>query len=137
MFSALGLPWGPQSFVEGGFIQPKHPRYASLLAKLMEEMPRGEPYQLRRFFEILFDYRTRVHGVLSFPSGVLMASGFYLHAIRKAAELNRAIEDHLGIVDDLLVAFINPEGDSFPVEQLVQDYAYPDVNLLEIDADWA
>lgn len=141
MFRAFGLPWDPQSFTKGKFIEPEHPRYAPLLAKLAEEMPNRShrwrtDRQLPHFFEILFDYRTRVDDVLSFSSGVLEASGLYLHAYHKAGELNRVIRDNVAIVEETLVALVSPEGASFSVEQLARDFEYPDVDLFEIDADW-
>lgn len=141
MFNAFDLPWNPQLFIEGGFISPEQKRYADALSKLAEEMPEmsrklAESDQLPDFFRILFDYRSRVDDVLYFPGGVLEASGLYLHAYSKAGELNKIIHDNVNIIDDALVALISPEAATFTVENLVQDYGYPDVDLSEIDADW-
>jgi hypothetical protein len=141
MFRAFGLPWDPESFTKGEFIDPKHPRYKTLMAKLVDEMPerareRASDYQLPEFFAILLDYRIRVDDVLSFSSGVLEASGLFSHALRKMQELNRVIRDNVAGIDDTLAALINPEGLSFSVGQLTRDYGYPDVDLFEIDLDW-
>jgi hypothetical protein len=141
MFRAFGLPWDPESFTEGTFIDPKQPRYTTLLAKLADELPVGSrewatDYQLPGFFQMLLDYRIRVGGVLSYSSGVLEASGLFSHAHRKVQELNRVIRDNVAGIDDTLAALINPEGLSFSVGQLTRDYGYPDVDLFEIDLDW-
>ena len=91
--------------------------------------------QLPDCFKILLEYRDRVEDVLSFSSGVLEASGLYLFAHRKAGELNQIIQQNVGMIEDLLIAFISPEAKEFSVAQLVRDYGYPDVDLCEIDLD--
>jgi hypothetical protein len=141
LFRGFGIPWDPPAFVEGRFIDPEQPRYAALLSKLTAEMLQGSDrwgaaHQLPEFFAILYDYRERLEKVLSFSSGVLEASGLYLHAHHKAGELNRVIRDNIAIIDDNLAALISPEDATFSVEQLARDYAYPNVDLFEIDADW-
>lgn len=141
MFRAFGLPWDPQTFIDGGFIEPEDPRYASILGKLFKEIPKEEQpcdrgHELPAFFRILFDYRARMDDVLSFSSGVMEASGLYLLAHLKAEELNRVIWDNISFIDDLLLEFISPEGASFSVEQLIKGYGYPTADLSEIDDDW-
>lgn len=141
LFRAFDLPWDPQAFTEGKFIEPEHPRYAGLLVQLAEALPEGarrtvRNRQLTAHFEKLFNYRTRVDEVLTFSSGALEASGLYLLAYRKVEKLNRVIRVNVASIDDTLVALISPEGASFSMEQLVRDYGYPDVDLWKIDVDW-
>lgn len=141
MFRAFGLKWDPQSFIEGMFIEPKNPRYASLLKILLNEMLNEKQQgidgdDLPDFFKILFDYRTRIDKVLSFSSGVMEASGLYLQAHLKSKELNLVIWDNIATVENLLIEIISPEGESFSVEELVKSYGYPIANLSEIDEDW-
>jgi hypothetical protein len=111
------------------------------LAKIAEELPVGSrewatDYQLPGFFQRLLDYRIRVDGVLSYSSGVLEASGLFLHAHRKVQELNQVVRDHVANIDNTLAALISPEDSSFSVGQLIRDYGYADVDLLQIDLDW-
>jgi hypothetical protein len=142
LFQAFGIPWGPQSFVKGKFIQSEDHRYDSLLSKLSTELQEDtscevwDRHRLPRFFATLFDYRQRVDDVLSFSSGVLLSSGLFLLAHSKIGELNRIILKNIADIDDTLVALICPEMAVFSVEQLVRNYDYPDVDLTEIDVDW-
>jgi hypothetical protein len=144
MFQAFGIPWGPQSFVEGNFIQPEHPRYGKLLSKLSAEFLEETTHsiwtvndRLPRFFATLFDYRMRVEGVLSFSNLILSASGLLKLSYGKICELNRVIQNNIADIDDTLaVLLISPEMAVFSVEQLVQDYGYPDVDLSKIDDDF-
>jgi len=50
--------------------------------------------------------------------------------------LNRVIQDNVGVIEDILVDLISPEAAAFSVENLARDFAYPDVDLFEIDSDW-
>lgn len=143
LFQAFGIPWGPQSFAEGKFIQPEHPRYDLLLSKLSTELlgettrsVLADRNRLPKFFATLFDYRMRVDGILLFNSGVLSASGLFHLSYCKIGDLNRIIQENIVNIDDTLAMLISPEVAAFSVEQLVQDYGYPDVNLFEIDVDW-
>ena len=143
LFQAFGVPWDPQSFVKGKFIQPEHPRYGSLLSKLSAEFLEETTHsvwtadnRLPRFFATLFDYRMRVEGVLSFSNLILTASGLFKLACDNICELNRIIRNNIVNIDDTLAALISPEMAAFPIEQIVRDYGYPDVNLCKIDGDW-
>jgi hypothetical protein len=142
LFQAFGIPWDPQSFVKGKFIQPEDPRYDSLLSKLSAELLKDtncevwNRHRLPRFFATLFDYREHVDDVLLFTSGVLLSSGLFKLAFGKIDELNRIIQKNIASIDDTLVALISPEMAVFSIEQLVCDYGYPDVDLSEIDDDW-
>ena len=144
LFRAFEIAWDPSSFVEGRFIQPANPRYMALVERMywaMSQTTRGHlgaaNHELRDCFEILLGYRGRLEDVLSFSSGILEASGLYLYAHRKVGELNKIIQDNVALIDDILVAFISPEAKVFPIDQLVRDYGYPDVDLFEIDAEWS
>jgi hypothetical protein len=143
MFQAFGIPWGPQSFTHGMFIQPDLHRYYSLLSKLSTELKEGftpldwtDHMMVRRFFETLFYYRIHVESVLSYSESIWSASGLFRVAYDKICELSRIVENNISNINDILVAMISPEMAAFPIEQIVRDYGYPDVNLCEIDRDW-
>lgn len=146
LFQAFGLPWEPTGFTQGKFLklkasQERASRYGALLSKYRAEMP--EEYReavkhhfLPSFFEVLFGYRSQLERALSFPSGFLAASGLFLHALQKMGDVNRAVRDRVIPIDDILAELISPEGASFSVGHLAQEFGYPDVNLFEIDTDW-
>ncbi len=141
MFRAFDLPWDPASFIKGKFILPDQSRYSLVFSRLVAEMRKGlsdrcNTQQLHSFFDILYEYREQVDGVLSFSSGVMEASGLYMHAHHKANELNGVIQGNIAIIDDILVALISPEAVAFSVKQLTQDFSYPDVDLSEIELEW-
>jgi hypothetical protein len=81
-------------------------------------------------------YRLKLQPALDFTSGTLEADGLYIYALEKAAELNRAIRSHVGIIDDILAELISPTGASFTVEELAKEHGYPLDDLFEIDVAW-
>jgi hypothetical protein len=143
LFRAFGIDGGPDSFTEGKFIALQSPRYDSLIARLATEMPSAVEhgledarFDLRWMFAWLLEYRERVEATLSFPAGLLAASGLGFIAYQKAVELTRVIQANVASIDDILIAVISPEGKTHAVDQLARDYGYPDVNLSAIDAEW-
>jgi hypothetical protein len=96
----------------------------------------GIRYQLPQFFAILVDYRMRVHHLLSFSNGLLESTGLYRYAHSMAGDLNSVIAAQVDVIDDILAMLICPERTHYTMDQLVREYGYPDVDLLEIDAEW-
>jgi hypothetical protein len=110
MLAAFSVNTDLASFENGKFINQSDPAYEPLLARIRTELPeplvrsmdrRGASLrgQLRDLFEMLIKYRLKLEPALDFTSGTLEADGLYFYALEKAAELNRAIRSHLGIVD--------------------------------------
>jgi hypothetical protein len=139
LFRAFGIPWNPESFVTGKFFNPEDDRYQATLQKLTAETGDNHvrSYHLSWYFKILFSYRKQLQEVLSTTSGVLESSGLFALAIAKSEEVNEIIRSNIPRIEDRLVPFISPEQASFSLEHLVKDFGYPDVNLWEIDAEWA
>jgi len=115
LFQAFGVPWDPQPFVEGKFIQSEYHRYESLLSKLSAEFLEETTHsiwtdrnQLPKFFATLFDYRMCIEGALSFSNLILTASGLFKLAYGKICELNRIIQNNIANIDDTLAALISP-----------------------------
>jgi hypothetical protein len=146
LFKAFQIAWNPRQFLAGEFIQPEQPRYAALAKRIRENQSArfsgpftsrsfGDFY-LREYFEILIEYRGRIESVLDFSNGVLEVSGFFLLAHLKAGDMNRVIIENLPLIDNILSELICPEGATFTVEQLIQNYGYPAVDLTELDIQW-
>jgi hypothetical protein len=143
MFQAFGIPWDPRSFVRGTFIQPDLHPYHPLLSRLSAELENGlmnydwtDHKMLRRFFEILFRYRIHVESILSYPDGMLMASGLIRVVYDKICELSGIVENNIDTIDGILTAVISPKMAAFSIGQMIRDYGYPDDNLEEIDITW-
>lgn len=140
VFKAYQLPWDPQLFADGHFIDPKNPNYTDLSRRLIKMLRRNfreqyDSYQLTECFRILMNYRLQLNKVLTYSGGVLEASGLYLLAYIKVEELNKKIQMHVKIVDEILASLISPESLSFSIEELVLKFDFPDVDLREIDFD--
>jgi hypothetical protein len=60
-----------------------------------------------------------------------------LSMIRVTNEAAAPLRDSLVPIDEILVAFLDPEGRSFPRRELVAEHGFPDVDLRELDLEWA
>lgn len=144
LFAAFGLAWDIPAFREGQFIDGSA-RYDPVRERAIAESPRGradlsrqshEQY-LRDFFEDLLGYRERIDRVLNYHSGVYAASGYYAYACALVNEANASLRQAVEPIEDLLAACISPTWQTFPRAQLIRDFGYSDVDLFDIDADWA
>jgi len=143
LFKAYGIPFDPNLFMLGEFIDPDNQRYHTILMKLSKGRSRGkksrkpeDTWALSKCFETLLDYRMRLDEVLSFSSGVLTAPPSISHVLKTIGKLNQVINKNITPIEDILAEFISPEGLTFTIEQMVRDYEYPDVDLFDIDMDW-
>jgi hypothetical protein len=141
LFKAFGIPCKPAGFHTGEWLDPGSPDYAPLVGRIYEELPEGlargpHPDALRRglgrMFRYMLQYRMELHSVLRATSGVLEASGLFLHTVEKIDKMNGIIHSQVGIIDGLLAELISPRHETFSVAELVRDYGY-----LPIDPDEA
>lgn len=150
IFRAFEIKWDPLKFFIGDFLcstgksfDPVESRYCEFLQGLKDEMPRSirEVSKLRKMdlfnmFRVLMRYREALDRVLSSNRGVMAASGPGLYAIEKIGTVNQVIQKHVPVIDDLLIAIIDPEKRAFPMSRMVKDFGYPEEDLGGIDADW-
>ncbi len=148
MFHAFGIPFDPQSFREGGFIDWKDPVYEVFLERARSQFLREEAegrlsgtieltaFYLKPVFESLLEYRIALDESLHFNSGVSAAGDLFYFELLKINEMNRVIRSRLAIIEDLLVELISPTRQTFSHKRLVKEHGYPDVDLDEIDLDW-
>jgi len=148
LFHAFGIPFDPQSFQEGGFIDCEDPVYEVFLerarSQFLKEGTEGRhsgtnqvtAFYLRPVFKNLLKYRIALEEPLTFNRGVSVAGDLFYFEFLKINELNRVIRDHIAIIEDLLVEVISPTRRTFSRKQLVKEHGYPDVDLDEIDFNW-
>lgn len=136
IFRAFGIPWGPESFKIGSFIQHENPLYAPLLERAAEAGRSVAASGLHNYFEILFSYLQKVEELRSFSSGLLCASGFTAYAHSTAWTVTKTVLESVKGIEEDLAFILDPEGRTFTVEELIAEFDYPDANLSELDMDW-
>jgi hypothetical protein len=145
IFLAFGIPLDPERFNEGDFIDQESPRYAPLVARLRSALPPDHQDRYGRLglpvlFRVLRDYR---HGVLSGRH----AYGWFLcwpavvgHVMNEVVKpISDEIARALAPVESLLAELICPEGRTFTMGQLIDEYGYPDVDVDAVEEEkfWA
>lgn len=142
MFKAYQIPWNPEEFISGTFIDFRSSRYEALFEKMTSEFygsrrsrTQIDKSQLQKCFCILLKYRQQLETTLNYASGVLTASGLYGYAYKKTLDFNEIILEKVGFIDNILAELISPEGKEFWTDQLARDYGYPAVCVYSSDMD--
>ena len=140
LFRAFGIHWNPASFIEGRWIDANTEEYRELFLRLTSELETLETINAERemptFFWELIRFRERVATVLAQPGESQLSSGLHSLALRKIKAVCSRLDTEIKLIDDLLIQLIDPKNLSFSVEQLKQDYGFPEAELAETDVPW-
>jgi hypothetical protein len=139
-------------FLEGYFVfqRPLH-EYRGLLrflrpywppswpddTEVVEGVPEYAFTHVQRLWTRVLDFRRAAEQVIDFNGGVLEASGWYFCGINLTESVGRALGEQLGEIDTVLSSLLDPERRVLPRTELVRRHGFPDVDLLDVDADWA
>ncbi len=151
LLRALGLEPDVRGFLTGKFLAD---RPVSELQPFFEEArqtlaaahrghapPRfdetARPDVVLLVFTRLVRFRQSAHQLLNFNSGVLEASGLYRYPLALIDSVNATLAKELGEIERVLALLVDPELRAFDRQTLIRDFGFPDVDLAELDADWA
>lgn len=88
-------------------------------------------------FNDLMQFRQKIHTAL-YPHEEML-DGFYVglkYSQYLQSELKKVILDNLDPIDDVLWMILDPEKRDIPIDTLIAEYAYPDVDLEKVDLEW-
>lgn len=88
------------------------------------------------FYKQLMKHVLLVDEVLNFNSGLLSASGLYGSLYIISSKTNNQIRKAIGKEKIILTWLLNPEKVEMSIDELINKYDYPDVDLSEIDLEW-
>ncbi len=137
LLKAFNIPLNIQSFINGDFIDSEDQKYKKTMMYMGENskppccMMNGK--YLQRAFTRMLDYRMKVNDLINYNAGVYLASGEYKYACMKINGLNRVIKDNLSEYDKILLSIISPEQQTYTIDDMTQNFDYPDVDFDEID----
>ena len=127
------------SFRRGQFIEQNNSqRYAHALSLISEGIISADRNNcLSECFTVLMRHREEVENVMRFGSGAYSFGSILLGDIyRRIWDFIAVIKEEVKAIDKIIVAIISPEEQSFPVEELIRDYEFPNVDITAIDLDW-
>ncbi|KAF0151541.1 MAG: hypothetical protein FD143_1840 [Ignavibacteria bacterium] len=139
-------------FFDGSFLESKEPTDYKYLANQYKSFIKNRniskdkenakdstttlaPFDIKYLFERLLDYRTKIFGVLQhndYLHAVPQVDRFYQHFVSAYVKQSTVF---LLKIDKLLCSIIDPQNKKFTVKELIEDYDYPDVDLVKIDFD--
>jgi hypothetical protein len=128
-----------QTFLRGDFINHRQITDYKDLIPIIDEYSISkekttELFDISRFFKHIMDYRIKTSSALRFNNGVLEASNKGFQAgIRISSEINKVISEEVKRIDSILIQLIDPYDKSFDLQDLIDNYRFPNKNLDEID----
>jgi hypothetical protein len=144
LFKAFNLG-NIKEFEEGGFILKRDIEDYKALIKQIRSDPSvkkglraDEDVTLKhicRIFERLLRYRSILDEALRFNSGLLTARGIYSYPYKRIDRMNEPINNNISIIDDILCLIISPAEKTISRKELIMNFDYPQVNVIDIDAD--
>lgn len=151
LIKAHNIDIGYERFIQGDFIDENFKINFELINQIyvkyrgetidnpMIQFDVSENFTYRHavmLFRSLFRYRIDLHKALRSDAGVLAASGYYILPILTKHRLNSLIEKEVLIIDEILIALINPEGKTYSNKELYKKFQFPKIDLDELDLDW-
>ncbi len=98
---------------------------------------KGRNLALAWLFNDLMNFRKEVYKVANPWGGFLEGFEIGLYYGKCQAEnLKQVIRENLGEIDETLSLLIDPKKKEYILEDLVNDFGYPDVDLKEMDREW-
>lgn len=135
-----------RKFSEGTFVRQRRiDDYAALIRQMESELKtvtkfrKGEDISLHEIaflFTRLLEYRRRWDTLMHFSSGLLACSARYRYASFKVDEVNSQIRDRIAPINDILARIISPHQKVISKAELIAQFNYPDVDLLDINTDY-
>lgn len=126
-------------FMNGKFIkQQVESRYAEAIKLISNgKIIESKQKDLEECFQSLLQYREEIEQCLWFGSGYYQMSSKLVNAaygqIWRSAE---TIRNEIMPIDQIIVSLISPEEKCFPVDHLVNNYDFPNVDITSVDMDW-
>jgi hypothetical protein len=139
MCQAFGIDGGPRDFAKGLFLEGREQEYERLVESMrplmrptFAERARGD--QVRVVFRMLRRYRQEMRRAQHSYGTFLCYSGFIAHVAEDVIEpINDEMRRLLEPIDSLLAAIISPDGQTFTVGQLIDEFGYVDQSASEIE----
>jgi len=139
LFKAFKLPTDVKSFVNGSFIDGTNEKYVKTRAYMMQNNHTkytvgniiGDDIDMA--FAYMLEYRMKLNTVLSHNQQILLASHSMRYAFFQINMLDRKIKENIEKYDAFLARVISPENENISIEEMVQSFAYIDVDMSEID----
>lgn len=85
---------------------------------------------------MLLNIRAATFQLVVINETVLAASDHYITPLLIISKLNKKLKFDNTALDEAIALLLNPNNIQLTIEELADCYAYPDVNLEDIDLDW-
>jgi len=87
-------------------------------------------------FRSLLHIRTITYRFAAYKSTILAASNHYLTPYLVADKLQEKLSEEIEVIDEVLRLILNPYAKKLTLDELIDCFEYPNVDLDEIDLEW-
>jgi hypothetical protein len=147
LMEALDIKSSYLEFTEGKFIAEIQLNKWGDFKKSIEKILPKEDEASRPMFEIkvnhimanfrlLMYYRMNAERLISSTSGIYAASGEFRTFVKLMNNTSRKLYKELKKIDTILLFCINPNNIYYSEEELVNNFNFPDVNIIDVDMEW-
>ncbi len=139
-------------FIDGFFVLARPPSEVASVARRLRpfwpghwpphvEVAGGEPVLSAAGLQVVWEralrFRREAESLVDFNGGVGAASGWHLCAVELTGSVGRRMHGVLQDLDALLADIVDPRQRVFSREELIRRFGFPDVDLFDIDCEWA
>ena len=146
ILSAYSIELSILDFVAGNHINQRHCdnwlqfKEEKLVTKKIENSLFNANYkcaidELKSIHKFAMDYRLTTQKLLANNSTVYAASGDFLLYLNILSKINIKLKREVKIIDEFLLFCINPSYLQLKKRDLIKNYNFPKVNLMDIDLD--
>jgi hypothetical protein len=91
--------------------------------------------ELQSIFQSAISYRMQAQLLFSNNDHIYAASGNFLFYLRAMNHINKKLNNELSMLNDYLIFCLNPNQLKLKKRELMKNYNFPKVNLLDLDLD--
>jgi hypothetical protein len=91
--------------------------------------------ELQSIFQSAIAYRMQAQLLFSSNDHIYAASGNFLFYLRAMNHINKKLNNELSMLNDYLIFCLNPNQLKLKKRELMKNYNFPKVNLLDLDLD--
>ncbi|MBK9262381.1 MAG: hypothetical protein IPM54_21585 [Polyangiaceae bacterium] len=118
-------------------LKPYWPPHFDSERAIVDGVPMYRADEIRDIWSSILAFRMACEGVIDYNGSVLVASDGYVCAMNAMQPVIQALQKSVREIDDILAQIIDPRQRVFSREELIARHGFPDVDLLDIDNEWA
>lgn len=116
------------------FLRIVQENYPNLFSRISFDEKETIDFQFT--FERLLQYRMQLQKLISSRDGIIEYSMSHSYPVAIIEEINTKLQVDIEAINSILAYLINPQEINLSIQELKEQYKYPEGDLQEIDINW-